>query len=173
MVCVWVGKEFPDGRKNEKELKFIRVGDSQNSGWAQGKTDIEQGSLVHFYTQGTRSEIGVLQVFCQLDKACILGGGRVRQIISPCVESRGKQVILLRKTWNSFCLNSFFLRIISWFCKSVRLFLLCKWVPLYEFLDSTSQGYLMLFFSLTSFSIPVSGSIHAVATGIILCCFMT
>ena len=52
MVCVWVGKEFPDGRKNEKELKFIRVGDSQNSGWAQGKTDIEQGSLVHFYTQG-------------------------------------------------------------------------------------------------------------------------
>ena len=44
---------------------------------------------------------------------------------------------------------------------------------LYEFLDSTSQGYLMLFFSLTSLSIPVSGSIHALATGIILCCLMT
>ena len=28
-------------------------------GQAQGRTDIEQGSLVHFYTEGTRSGIGV------------------------------------------------------------------------------------------------------------------
>ena len=48
-----------------------------------------------------------------------------------------------------------------------------KLIRLYEFLDSTSQGYLMLFFSLNSLSIPVSGSIHALATGIILCCLMT
>ena len=26
-VHVWVGKEFPDMRQNERELKFIRVGD--------------------------------------------------------------------------------------------------------------------------------------------------
>ena len=28
MVCVWVGKEFPGMRQNEKRLKFIRVGDA-------------------------------------------------------------------------------------------------------------------------------------------------
>ena len=52
MVQVWVGKDFPDMRQNEREIKFIRMGDSYNSGPAQGKTDVEQGSLVHFYTQG-------------------------------------------------------------------------------------------------------------------------
>ena len=41
------------------------------------------GSLVHFYTQGTRSGIAVLRVTCWLDEACILGGGRVRQIPPP------------------------------------------------------------------------------------------
>ena len=49
-------------RQNEREIKFIRMGDSYNSGPAQGKTDVEQGFLVHFYVQGTRSGIGVLQV---------------------------------------------------------------------------------------------------------------
>ena len=28
VVCVWVGKEFPDMRQNEREIKFIRVGDA-------------------------------------------------------------------------------------------------------------------------------------------------
>ena len=60
----------------------------------------EQGSLVHSYTQGTRSGIGVLQVICWLDEARILGGGRVRQIPSPCVRQEERQVILLRRTWN-------------------------------------------------------------------------
>ena len=27
MVWAWVGKEFPDMRQNEREIKFIRVGD--------------------------------------------------------------------------------------------------------------------------------------------------
>ena len=27
MVWVWVGKEFPDLRQNEREIKFIRVRD--------------------------------------------------------------------------------------------------------------------------------------------------
>ena len=64
MIWVRVGKELPDMRQNEREIKFIRMGDSYNSGPAQGKTDVEQGFLVHFYVQGTRSGIGVLQVIC-------------------------------------------------------------------------------------------------------------
>ena len=54
-----------------------------NSGPAQGRTDVEQGSLVHFYSQGTRSGIGVLLVVCWLNEACILGRGRVGQMPSP------------------------------------------------------------------------------------------
>ena len=41
----------------------------------QGRTDIQQGSLVHFYAQGTRSGIGVLWVIFWLDEAHILGVG--------------------------------------------------------------------------------------------------
>ena len=28
MVQAWVGREFPDMRQNEKEIKFIRVGNA-------------------------------------------------------------------------------------------------------------------------------------------------
>ena len=28
VVWAWVGKEFPDMRQNEREIKFIRVGDT-------------------------------------------------------------------------------------------------------------------------------------------------
>ena len=28
MVCVRVGKEFPDMRQNEREIKFIRMGEA-------------------------------------------------------------------------------------------------------------------------------------------------
>ena len=28
MVRVWIGKEFSDMRQNEREIKFIRVGDT-------------------------------------------------------------------------------------------------------------------------------------------------
>ena len=28
MVWVWVGKEFPDMRQKEREIKFVRVGDT-------------------------------------------------------------------------------------------------------------------------------------------------
>ena len=62
---VWVGKELPDMRQSEREIKFIRMGDTvKNSGLAQGRTSVEWESLVHFYTQGTRSGIGVLGVIC-------------------------------------------------------------------------------------------------------------
>ena len=54
MVQTQVGKEFPDMRLNGKVIKFLRMGDAVRT--AQGKTDIEQGSLVHFYTQDTRRE---------------------------------------------------------------------------------------------------------------------
>ena len=28
MVRVWVGEEFPDMRQNEREIKFVRMGDA-------------------------------------------------------------------------------------------------------------------------------------------------
>ena len=58
LVHAQVGKQFPDLRQSEMRMKFIRVRDAA-AGQAQGRTNIEQGSLVHFYTQGTRSGIGV------------------------------------------------------------------------------------------------------------------
>ena len=64
VVWAWVVKEFPYMKQNER-IKFIRVGDTvKNSRPVQGRTDIEQGSLVHFYTQGTSSGIGVLWDIC-------------------------------------------------------------------------------------------------------------
>ena len=75
MVWVRVGKEFPDKRQNEREVTFIRMGVAV-SGPVQWGTEVEQESLVHFYSQGTRSGIGVLWVMCCLDEACILGRGR-------------------------------------------------------------------------------------------------
>ena len=58
LVQVWVEKEFPDMKQNEREIKFIRI--CYNRGPAQERTNIKQGSLVHLYTQGTSSGIGVL-----------------------------------------------------------------------------------------------------------------
>ena len=72
-------------RQNEREIKVIRMGDTVGTvGQLKGELTFEQGSLVHFFTHGTRSGIGVLGVFCWLDEACILGRGRVRQVPSPC-----------------------------------------------------------------------------------------
>ena len=49
------------------------------------RTDVEQGSLIHFYTQGTRSGIGGLWVICWLDEAHSLGWrGHVRKTSCPC-----------------------------------------------------------------------------------------
>ena len=67
VVSEWFGKEFPDMRQNERRIQFIRVGDTvRTAGQLKGepKLNVEWGSLVHFYTQGTRSGIGVLQVIC-------------------------------------------------------------------------------------------------------------
>ena len=66
MVWAHVRKEFPDIRQDEREIKFIRVGDAVRIAGqpVQGRTDLEQGSLVHFYSQGTRNGIGVLLVTC-------------------------------------------------------------------------------------------------------------
>ena len=63
-VVVWVqvGKEFPDMRQNEREIKFIRVEDAVRTvGWPKGEWTLNR-SLVYFYSQGTRSRIEVLQV---------------------------------------------------------------------------------------------------------------
>ena len=66
-VVVWeqVGKEFPDNRQNEREIKFITLGDTvRTAGQLKGEPTLNRGPQVHFYTQGTRSGIGVLQVIC-------------------------------------------------------------------------------------------------------------
>ena len=64
MVPAWVGKGFPDMRQNERENKAYQSGRCcYNSGPAQGRTDIEQGSLVHFHTQDTRSGMGSCRSF--------------------------------------------------------------------------------------------------------------
>ena len=64
-VQAQVGKEFPDMRQNEREIKFIGVGDAvRTAGQPKGEPTLNRDSLVHFYTQGTRSGIGVLWVIC-------------------------------------------------------------------------------------------------------------
>ena len=61
MAHVRVGKEFPDMRQNEREIKFIRVEDAVRTvGWPKGEWTLNR-SLVYFYSQGTRNRIGVLQ----------------------------------------------------------------------------------------------------------------
>ena len=84
MVHEQVGKEFPDMRQNEREIKFIRIGEAViTAGWPKGELTLNR-SLVYFYSQGTRSGIGVLWVICWLDEARILSRGWVRQILFPC-----------------------------------------------------------------------------------------
>ena len=52
-------------RQNEREIKFIRVGDVVRTvGQLKGELTLNGGSLVYFYTQGTRGGIGVLRVIC-------------------------------------------------------------------------------------------------------------
>ena len=44
VVREWVGKEFPDMRQNEKEIKFIRVGDVVRTvGQLKGEPTLNRG----------------------------------------------------------------------------------------------------------------------------------
>ena len=44
VVHAWVGKEFPDMRKNEREIKFIRVGDAVGTvGQLKGERTLNGG----------------------------------------------------------------------------------------------------------------------------------
>ena len=44
MVHAWVGKEFPDMRQNEREIKFIRVGDAVRTvGQLKGELMLNRG----------------------------------------------------------------------------------------------------------------------------------
>ena len=101
VVQVWVGKEFPDMRQNEREIKFIQNGRCcQNSGTAQGRADIGWGSLVYFYTQGTRSGLGVLGVICQLDEAHVLGGEKSKANHSSLWGMRGDRLCRSINSYN-------------------------------------------------------------------------
>ena len=49
MVWVWVGKEFPDMRQNEREIKLIRVGDTVRTvGQLKGEPMLNKGPLCIF-----------------------------------------------------------------------------------------------------------------------------
>ena len=44
VVLAWVGKEFPDMRQNEKEIKFIRVRDAiRRAGQLKGEVTLNRG----------------------------------------------------------------------------------------------------------------------------------
>ena len=44
MVQAWVGKEFPDMRPNEREIKFIRMGDAVRTvGQLKGELTLNRG----------------------------------------------------------------------------------------------------------------------------------
>ena len=44
VVQAWVGKEFPDMRQNEKEIKFIRMGDVvRTAGQLKGEPTLNRG----------------------------------------------------------------------------------------------------------------------------------
>jgi len=44
VVREWVGKKFPDMRQNEKEIKFIRVGDAVRTvGQLKGEPTLNRG----------------------------------------------------------------------------------------------------------------------------------
>ena len=50
----WVGKEFPDMRWNEREIKFIRVRYTVRTVWrAQGRADPLGGLVAKFYSPET------------------------------------------------------------------------------------------------------------------------
>ena len=49
MVCTWVGKEFTEMRQNEREIKFIRVGDTVRTvGQLKGEPMLNKGPLCIF-----------------------------------------------------------------------------------------------------------------------------
>ena len=44
MVRAWAGKEFPDMRQNEREIKFIRVLDTvRTAGQLKGEPTLDRG----------------------------------------------------------------------------------------------------------------------------------
>ena len=83
-VVLWeqAGKEFPDMRQNEREIKFIRVGDAVRTA-GQLKGELTLGSLLHFYTQGTKSRMGSCRSFADWMRHTYWVEERVRQIPSP------------------------------------------------------------------------------------------
>ena len=45
VVCAQVGKEFPDMRQNEREIKFVRLGDAVRTvGQLEGELMLNRGS---------------------------------------------------------------------------------------------------------------------------------
>ena len=52
MVQAWVGKEFPDMRENERQIKFIRVGDAVRTvGQLKGEPTLNEVLSSHLYPE--------------------------------------------------------------------------------------------------------------------------
>ena len=64
IVWAWVGKEFSDMRQNEREIKFIRVGDAvRTTGQLKGEPMMNRGPQFTFISR-VQGGIGVMWVIC-------------------------------------------------------------------------------------------------------------
>ena len=55
VVRLRAGKEFPDTRQSDREIKFVRVGDTAKTlGWLKGEPTVEQGVLGPFLYPGCK-----------------------------------------------------------------------------------------------------------------------
>ena len=84
IVWAWVGKEFPDLRQNEREIKFIRVGDAvRTAGPFKGEPTLNKGPYTTFIPRVQ----GVGWVFCgsfaDWMRHVYWVEGRVRQVPPP------------------------------------------------------------------------------------------
>ena len=85
MIWASVGKELPDMRQNEREIKFITMGDA-----------VRTAGQLTFTARVQGVGWGSCRSFADWMRHVYWVGGRVRQIPSPYRE--GRQVLLLRRT---------------------------------------------------------------------------
>ena len=91
VVRVWAGKEFFQTWDRMRGKLSLLEWETLLTDQLKG-TEVDWGSLVHFYTQGTRSGIGVLRVICWLDEVRILGGGKIKANTSSLWGRRGDRL---------------------------------------------------------------------------------
>ena len=87
MVCTWVGKEFTDMRQNEREITFIRVGDTVRTvGQLKGEPMLNKGPLCIFIPRVQGAGQGLCRSLADWKRQVYwvgVWGGKVREILSP------------------------------------------------------------------------------------------